>query len=100
MIGGMRLIIASPFLLLLIVFALSNRAMVHLGLWPTDFGLELPLSLAILGAMAIAFFAGGGLVWFSALAQRRRARRAEQAARLLESQVQELKARLPSLPSP
>jgi hypothetical protein len=55
--------------------------------------------LAILAAMAIAFFAGGTLVWFSALAERRRARHAEQAARLLEAQVQELRARLPQLPS-
>jgi hypothetical protein len=36
------------------------------------------------------------------LAQRRRARRAEQTARLLEAQVQELKARLsrPLMPPP
>lgn len=96
---AMRLLIAIPLLLLLILFALSNRAAVHLGLWPTDYGVELPLSLAILAAMAIAFFAGGTVVWFSALAHRRRARHAEQAARLLEAQVQELKARLPQLPS-
>jgi len=99
MLCAMRLLIATPFLLLLVLFALSNRAAVHLGLWPTDYGLELPLSLAILAAMAIAFLAGGTLVWFSALAERRRARHAEQAARLLEAQVQELRARLPQLPS-
>jgi len=57
--------------------------------------MELPLSLAILGAMAIAFLLGGSVVWLSELAQRRRARRAEQAVRLLEAQVLELKARLP-----
>jgi lipopolysaccharide assembly protein A len=68
-------------------------------LWPTDFSLELPLSLAILAAMAIAFLVGGLLVWFSALAQRRRARRAELEVRLLEAEVQSLKARLPSLPA-
>lgn len=96
----MRLIIALPLLLLLVLFALSNRAPVHLGLWPTDYALELPLSLAVLGAMAIAFLAGGTLVWFTALAQRQRARRAEHTVRLLEEQVQELKTRLPRLPSP
>jgi uncharacterized integral membrane protein len=94
------MLFASPLLLLLVLFALSNRGAVRLGLWPTDFGLELPLSLAILAAMAIAFFAGGTIVWFSALAERRRARHAEHAARLLEAQVQELKARLPQLPVP
>jgi uncharacterized integral membrane protein len=95
----MRLVIGLPLLLLMVVFALSNRASVTLGLWPTDFSLEVPLSLAILAAMAIAFLVGGIFVWFSVLAQRRRARRAEQAVRLLEAEVQSLKARLPPLPT-
>ena len=96
----MRLVIATPFLLLLVLFALSNTVPVRLHLWPTDYALELPLSLAVLGAMAIAFLVGGTLAWLSELAQRRRARRAEHAVRLLEAQVQELKARLPQAPSP
>ncbi len=94
----MRLVIGIPLLLLMVVFALSNRASVTLGFWPTDFSLEMPLSLAILAAMAIAFLVGGLIVWFSVLAQRNRARRAEQAVRLLEAEVQSLKARLPPLP--
>jgi lipopolysaccharide assembly protein A len=91
----MRLLIALPLLLLLVLFALSNREPVRLGLWPTDYSLVVPLSLAVLGGMAVAFLVGGLLVWVSALAQRRRARRAEQTVQLLEAQVQELKARLP-----
>ena len=98
----MRLLIAIPLLLLLVLFALSNTAPVRLGLWPTDFALELPLSLAVLGGMAIAFLMGGAIVWLAELGQRRRARQAEQAVRLLEAQVQELQARLPQahLPRP
>jgi uncharacterized integral membrane protein len=98
----MRLLIALPLLLLLVLFALSNTGPVRLGIWPTDYAVQLPLSLAVLGGMAIAFLAGGLLVWYSALAQRRRARHAEQAVRLLEAQVQELKTRLPQaqLPPP
>jgi putative membrane protein len=94
----MRLLIALPLLLLLVLFALSNTAPVRLGLWPSDYSMQIPLSLAILGAMAIAFLVGGVTVWVSELAQRRRARRAEQTVRLLEAQVQELKARLPPVP--
>ena len=90
----MRLLIGLPLLLLLVLFALSNTAPVRLQLWPTDYALEIPLSLAVLGATALAFIAGGTTVWVSELAQRRRARRAEHAVRLLEAQVQELKARL------
>ncbi len=94
----MRLLIALPLLLILVLFALSNTAPVRLQFWPTDYTLELPLSLAILGAMAIAFLLGGTVVWLSELAQRNRARRAEHAVRLLEAQVQELKARLEASP--
>ncbi|MDA8049994.1 MAG: LapA family protein [Rhodospirillales bacterium] len=83
----MRLLLATPFLLLLVLFALSNTEPVALGLWPTDLGFRLPLSLAVLGAMAIAFLAGGLLVWSEALRQRRRAKRAEASARLLETRL-------------
>jgi lipopolysaccharide assembly protein A len=98
----MRLLIALPLLVLLVLFALSNTAPVRLGLWPTDYALQMPLSLAVLGGMAVAFFAGGAIVWLSELSQRRRARQAEHSVRLLEAQVQELKARLPQaqLPPP
>jgi uncharacterized integral membrane protein len=96
----MRLLIGLPLLILLVLFALSNTTPVRLGLWPSDYTVQLPLSLTVLVAMAIAFLAGGVTVWVSELAQRRRARRAEQTVRLLEAQVQELKARLPQSPSP
>ncbi|HEY1931632.1 MAG TPA: lipopolysaccharide assembly protein LapA domain-containing protein [Acetobacteraceae bacterium] len=92
----LRLLIIAPILLLLVLFALSNTAPVRLGLWPTGLSVEAPLSLSILAAMAVAFLVGGVLVWISELAQRRRARRAEHAIRLLEAQVQELKARMPA----
>jgi len=95
----MRLLIALPLLLLLVLFALSNRQPVSLHIWPTDYAVTLPLSLAVLGSMAVAFLSGGLLVWVSELVQRRRARRAEQTVRLLEAQVQELKARLAETPS-
>lgn len=91
----MRLLILAPFLLLLVLFALSNTAPVPIGLWPTGLSLEVPLSLAILGGMALAFLLGGLLVWVSELGQRRRARRAEQMVRQLEAQVQALKSRVP-----
>ena len=94
-----RLVIVIPLLLLLVLFALSNTKALRLGLWPTDYALELPASVAILGAMAVAFLAGAFLVWVSELGQRRRARHAEQAVNLLEEQVKALKAQL-SPPNP
>ena len=90
----MRLVIAVPLLLLLVLFALSNREPVMIGLWPTDLAMEGPLSLAVLVGMAAAFLAGAALVWITVLAQRSRARRAEAQVRLLDEQLTELKARL------
>ncbi len=96
----MRFVLAVPFLLLLALFALSNPGPVRLGLWPTDISVSVPLSLAILGAMAVSFLLGGLIVWAGALGLRRRARRAEQMTRALEAEIAALRARLPRLPSP
>jgi putative membrane protein len=82
----------------LVLFALSNTEVVRLGLWPTDYGVEVHLSLAILVAMAIAFLLGALVVWLSELSQRRRARRAERKVRLLEAQIESLSARPVTLP--
>jgi uncharacterized integral membrane protein len=94
------LIITFILCLPLVVFALSNTEIVRLGLWPTDYGLDVHLSLAILVAMAIAFLLGALVVWTSELGQRRRARRAEHAVRLLEARIEQLRARTPAFPPP
>lgn len=93
------LIVVVVICLPLVDFALTNRQSVPLSVWPLDYSVELPVSLAILVAMALAFLIGGLLVWFGSLSQRARARRAERAVRLLEAQVEELKARLSPVPT-
>lgn len=82
----------------LVLFALSNTEIVRLGLWPTDYGVDVHLSLAILVAMAIAFLLGALVVWMSELSQRRRARRAERQVRMLEAQIESMNARAVTLP--
>src|SRR3979490_1618604 len=94
------LIVTVVLCLPLVLFALSNTEVVRLGMWPTDYGIDVPLSLAILVAMAIAFLLGALVVWMSALAQRRRARRAERTVRLLEAQIEALQARTASVSLP
>lgn len=98
----LRVIIGVPVLLILVLFALTpvNRMVVALGFWPTDYLVTVPLSLVILGAMAVAFLLGALLLWMSVLAARRRARRAERQVRMLEAQVAELKARITPPPPP
>ncbi len=92
----MRRLIVLPitiaFLIVLTSFTLSNTQSVTLGLWPTGMSTTLPLSLAVLGCMAAAFFIGGVLIWGASLGARHRARRAEEQVRLLEAQVATLKA--------
>ncbi len=91
----LRWIIGAPLLLLLVLFALSNPQPVRLTIWPFDLALEAPLSLAVLLSMAVAFLIGALIAWLGTLAAIARARRAEEKVRLLDAQVNELKARLP-----
>src|SRR3984957_5359742 len=86
------LIVTFVVCLPLVLFALSNTEIVRLGLWPTDYGIDVHLSIAILVAMAIAFLLGALVVWMSELSQRRRARRAERTVRQLEAQLEALQA--------
>ncbi len=85
----LRLVIAIPLLLLLVLFALTpgNRAAVPLGLWPTDIVWVAPLSIIVLAAAALFFFLGALVVWLASLGQRLRARRAESRVRTLEAQL-------------
>ena len=75
------------------VFALSNMEHVRLGLWPSDFVIDVPISLAILTGMALGLILGALLVWVAELGQRRRARRAERTVQLLQAKVDQLEAR-------
>ena len=89
------LVFAAPFLLFLVIFALSNRTDVAVGLWPTDLSLVVPLSLAVLGAGALFFVLGALVAGIGSMRQRRRARRAENQVRSLEREVEALRPRSP-----
>ncbi len=86
-------IFVAPFILVLVVFALSNQQPVSLGFWPTDLTWQLPISLAVLGASAVFFVLGALVVGMNSVAQRRRARRAERRVRALEEQLETMRPR-------
>ncbi len=88
-----RLIPALVIVLILVLFALSNRQDVTLGFWPTDYAVQAPLSVAILIGMAVAFFLGAALVWIDKLGLRGRARRAEAKVARLQAQLDETELR-------
>jgi uncharacterized integral membrane protein len=88
----LRLILTLPFLILLVVFVVYNT---------TSSAMELPYlswqsspGVVALIAAVLFFLLGALVVWFSELRQRRRARRAEQQVRALETQIAELRTKL------
>ena len=88
----LRLIILLPFLILLVVFVLLNQTASAMELpyysWQSSSGV-----IALI--TAVLFFLLGALtIWFAELRQRRRARRAEQQVRTLETQIAELRGQL------
>ena len=89
----MRLLLAIPVLVLLVLFALSNKQPVEVSLWPTDVTMATSLSLAVLLPCALFFLAGALMTWGTSLAMRARARRAEEQVRQLRTQVRTLEAR-------
>jgi uncharacterized integral membrane protein len=94
----LRTLFLFPIVVLLVLFALSNETMTRFGLWPTDYSVNLPLSLAMLGAMGATFVLGGLTAYVSVMSARRRARRAERAVRALEREVNALQSRLAPKP--
>ena len=89
----LRLMLALPFLAVLVSFVMSNPETVVIRLWPTDLAQSMPLSIAILSAMAGAFLIGALLIWFNAVAARYAARRANVRVAALEAQVKAQEAR-------
>jgi len=102
MLTWLRWLMAAPFLLLLVLFVLSNTQTVTLRLWPTDLALPIPLAIAVLGGMAIGLLAGALMLWFGKLAARHAAARAQARIAALEAQLRQPQPTAPAnaLPSP
>lgn len=88
-----RLLIALPFLIALILFTVSNREPVAVGFWPTDLDLIVPLAGAVLVPVGVAFLLGALMVWPGELVARRRARRAEMRLEMAEEEIRMLRSR-------
>ncbi|EHL95378.1 hypothetical protein HMPREF9946_05238 [Acetobacteraceae bacterium AT-5844] len=89
----LRILLAAPLLLVLVLFAVSNTGPVDLRFWPFDFAWQVPLAGAVLGAAFLAFLLGALLTWGTGMRHRAQAKKMQRAARLLEAEVADLRAR-------
>ena len=81
--------------LILVLFAVSNRESVSVGLWPLPAFVELPLYLVVLGTLLIGFFAGELLAWMRSWRWRREARRSRDRIAVLERELDAARALRP-----
>ena len=73
--------------LFLIPFAVSNRAIVSLGLWPLPFLIDLPLYLLVLLLLLAGFVAGATTAWMAGRRARRELRRGRRRVEALEGEL-------------
>jgi putative membrane protein len=82
----------------LAAFAVSNRAPVALALWPFPWLLDLPIYLAILGALLLGFVAGALAAWAGGRHSRRELRRQRRRTAALERELAATQAQLAGAP--
>ncbi len=93
-------IVLLPLFLLGALFAVSNRGSVAIGLWPFFDGVEMPLFVALVGALYIGFLLGAIIAWWSAAGTRARARAERRRADALARDYASLQTRIESLSRP
>lgn len=86
-------IVTIPFALLLLSFAISNREVATLGLWPLPFRIDAPLYLVVLLPLLFGVIIGGLAVWFGRFASGIRMRRLETRLAATRKDLEGLKAR-------
>ncbi len=70
----LRWLITVPLALILIVFAVNNRHLVDLSLWPLDFVVRWPLFVFVYIGVVAGFLTGAAIAWASTVQRHRRAR--------------------------
>jgi len=68
-------------------FAISNRPVVSLALWPLPFAIDLPLYLLVFAALLIGFVVGAVAAWLGGRHRRRELRRSRRRIGALEGEL-------------
>jgi putative membrane protein len=79
---------------LLILFAVSNRETVSLGLWPLPFLIESPLYLLFFATLLVGALIGAAAAWIAGGRGRRELRRRRRRIQALEREVAATQAQL------
>jgi putative membrane protein len=85
-------LLALPLIVLAVVFAVANRHDVRLELWPFPWMLDLPVYLAVLGALLAGILIGAIAMWLSGHRTRMNARQQRRRADSLERQLEAARA--------
>ncbi|MHA1601301.1 MAG: lipopolysaccharide assembly protein LapA domain-containing protein [Alphaproteobacteria bacterium] len=84
-------ILTLPLMVVAVVFAIANREVVMLDLWPLAMTIQAPLFVLVLGSAVVGLLAGAMVAWFSGGPTRRRAREARRRAAELEREIARLR---------
>lgn len=85
-------LLAFPLIVLAVVFAVANRHDLRLELWPLPWVLDLPVYLAVLGALVLGMIIGAVATWLSGHSARANARLHRRRAESLERQLDAARA--------
>ena len=91
-------LVTVPLALVLVVFAVDNRATVNVNFWPTPFEIDMPFYLVVLAALLIGFLLGELTAWINGGKKRRVAREKGRRVRELESELEALRGKPPQPP--
>jgi uncharacterized integral membrane protein len=93
-------VVTVPVAVIVVLFAVSNRAAVTVTLWPLPVRLEAPLYLVVLLALLAGFLVGELIAWINGRRARRAARAGAQRVEALERELAATQARLGTAPPP
>ncbi len=84
-------ILTLPLIAVAVIFAIANREMTTLDLWPFELSPRLPLFVILLVCVAFGLAVGGLASWLSAAPGRQRARQARRRVAELEREALRLR---------
>jgi len=88
-------VVTLPLTVIVVIFAVMNRATVHVELWPWPWDAETPLFILVGATFLVGFLAGALAMWFSGKSGRRRFREIRQANARNAKELNSLKANVP-----